>query len=176
MDLQQWAHKTRTFRKMWGEEGGDADVDDEFAARSFANIGTWIMGQNMFGPIRGPWPYENWRGWWGSNPPYHVPVFVLTHHARALLVMEGGTTFRFVTNGIGSALELARDAAGGSDIRVGGGVSTVRQYLSARLSDEMHLAMAPVFWAPANICLLGSIYLRSGTRVPSGCLRPARRT
>ncbi len=145
MNLHQWAFKTRTFKKMWGEEGGDTDVDDEFAARSFANIGAWIMGRNMFGPIRGPWPDENWKGWWGSNPPYHVPVFVLTHHARAPLVMEGGTTFQFVTNGIESALEQAQDAAGGKDIRVGGGVATIRQCLSARLIDEMHLAMAPVF-------------------------------
>jgi dihydrofolate reductase len=145
MNLHQWAFKTRTFKKMWGQEGGDTDVDDEFAARSFANIGAWIMGRNMFGPIRGPWPDENWKGWWGSNPPYHVPVFVLTHHARAPLVMEGGTTFHFVTNGIESALELAQDAAGGKDIRLGGGVATIRQCLSARLIDEMHLAMAPMF-------------------------------
>lgn len=145
MLLHQWAHKTRTFRKLWGQEGGDTDVDDDFAARSFANIGAWILGRNMFGPIRGPWPDESWKGWWGSNPPYHVPVFVLTHHARAPLVMDGGTTFHFVTSGIESALAQARDAAGGKDIRVGGGVSTIRQYLSARLIDEMHLVVAPVF-------------------------------
>ncbi len=145
MNLHQWAFKTRTFRKMFGQDGGDTDVDDEFAARSFANIGAWIMGRNMFGPIRGNWPDESWKGWWGSNPPYHVPVFVLTHHARAPLVMEGGTTFHFVTGGIQSALRQAQNAAGGKDIRVGGGVSTVRQYLSARLLDEMHLAMVPVF-------------------------------
>jgi dihydrofolate reductase len=145
MSLHQWARKTRTFKKLWGQEGGDTGVDDEFAARSFANIGAWILGRNMFGPIRGPWPDESWKGWWGSNPPYHVPVFVLTHHARAPLVMEGGTTFHFVTDGIESALEQARAAAGGKDVRVGGGVATIRQYLSARLIDEMHLAVAPVF-------------------------------
>jgi dihydrofolate reductase len=145
MDLHQWAFKTRTFRKMFGQEGGEAGVDDEFAARSFENIGAWILGRNMFGPIRGPWPDESWNGWWGSNPPYHVPVFVLTHHARAALVMEGGTTFHFVTDGIQSALRQAQDAAGGKDIRVGGGVSLIRQYLRARLIDEMHLAMAPIF-------------------------------
>lgn len=146
MNLHQWAFKTRTFKKMLhGQEGGDSGVDDEFAAQGFANIGAWILGRNMFGPIRGPWPDENWKGWWGSNPPYHVPVFVLTHHARAPLVMDGGTIFHFVTDGIQSALQQAQDAAGGKDIRVGGGVSTIRQYLSAGLIDEMHLAMVPVF-------------------------------
>ena len=144
-NLHQWAFRTRTFKKMFGQEGGETDVDDEFAARGFENIGAWVMGRNMFGPIRGPWPDENWKGWWGSNPPYHVPVFVLTRHARAPIVMEGGTTFRFVTDGIGSALQQARDAAKGKDIRVGGGISTIRQYLSAGLIDEMHLAISPVF-------------------------------
>ena len=132
MKLHRWAFTTRTFRKMFGQDGGETDVDDEFAARGFANLGAWIMGRNMFGPIRGKWPDESWKGWWGDKPPYHVPVFVLTHHARAPLVMEGGTTFHFVTDGIQSALAQARDAAGDKDVRVGGGVSTVRQYLSGR--------------------------------------------
>jgi dihydrofolate reductase len=145
MDLHQWALRTRTFKKMFGQEGGETDVDDEFAARSFENVGAWIMGRNMFGPIRGPWSDESWKGWWGSNPPYHVPVFVLSHHARAQITMEGGTTFHFVTDGIESALRQARDAAHGKNIRVGGGVSTIRQYLRAGLIDEMHLAMASVF-------------------------------
>ena len=145
MKLHQWAFRTRTFKRMFGQEGGETDVDDEFAARSFENIGAWIMGRNMFGPIRGPWPDESWKGWWGANPPYHVPVFVLTHHARAQITMEGGTTFHFVTDGIESALRQARDAAHGKNIRVGGGVSSIRQYLRAGLIDEMHLAMAPVF-------------------------------
>ncbi len=145
MNLHQWAFKTRTFRKMFGQEGGETDVDDEFAARSFENIGAWIMGRNMFGPIRGPWLDESWKGWWGSNPPYRVPVFVLTHHPRAPIAMEGGTTFRFVTDGIEAAVQQARQAARGKDIRVGGGVSTIRQYLRAGLIDEMHLAMSPVF-------------------------------
>jgi dihydrofolate reductase len=144
MNLHQWFFRTRTFKKMFGQEGGETGVDDEFAARSFANIGAWIMGRNMFGPIRGPWPDESWKGWWGTNPPYHVPVFVLTHHARAPIPMEGGTTFHFVTDGIESALRQARDVAHGKDIRIGGGVSTVRQYLRAGLIDELHLAMAPV--------------------------------
>ena len=143
MDLHQWAFRTRTFKKMFGQEGGETEVDDEFAARSFENVGAWIMGRNMFGPIRGPWPDESWKGWWGSNPPYHVPVFVLTHHARAQITMEGGTTFHFVTDGIESALRQARDAAHGKNIRVGGGVSTIRQYLRAGLIDDLHLAMAP---------------------------------
>ena len=144
MKLHQWAFKTRTFKQMFGQEGGETDVDDGFAARGFLNVGAWIMGRNMFGPIRGKWPDESWRGWWGENPPYHVPVFVLTHHARAPLAMEGGTTFHFVTEGIHTALAQARQAAGEKDIRIGGGISTVRQYLSAGLIDELHLAMAPV--------------------------------
>jgi dihydrofolate reductase len=142
--LHQWAFRTRTFKKMFGQEGGETGVDDEFAARSFEKIGAWIMGRNMFGPIRGPWPDESWKGWWGTNPPYHVPVFVLTHHARAPISMDGGTTFHFVTGSIESALRQARDGAHGKDIRIGGGVSTVRQYLSAGLVDEMHLVMTPV--------------------------------
>jgi dihydrofolate reductase len=145
MNLHQWAFRTRTFKKMFGQEGGETGVDDEFAARSFTDIGAWIMGRNMFGPIRGRWPDESWKGWWGSNPPYRVPVFVLTHHPRAPIAMEGGTTFHFVTDGIESALRQAQAAAGGKDIRIGGGVSTIRQYLRAGLIDEMHLAISPVF-------------------------------
>jgi dihydrofolate reductase len=140
-----WAFKTRTFKTMFGQEGGETDVDDEFAARSFENVGAWIIGRNMFGPVRGLWPDENWKGWWGANPPYHVPVFVLTHYARAPIVMEGGTTFHFITDGIESALRQALDSAKGKDVRIGGGVSTIQQYLRARLIDEMHLAVAPVF-------------------------------
>ena len=144
MNLHQWAFRTRTFKKMFGQTGGETGVDDEFATRSFENIGVWIMGRNMFGPIRGPWPDESWKGWWGSNPPYHVPVFVLTHHERAPLRMKGGTEFRFVTGGIHAALEQAKAAAGGRDVRLGGGVSTIRQYLRERLVDELHLAIRPV--------------------------------
>jgi dihydrofolate reductase len=129
---------------MFGQEGGSNGVDDDYAARSFEGIGAWILGRNMFGPVRGPWPDESWRGWWGDEPPYHCPVFVLTHHARAPLVMQGGTVFHFVTGGMLAALELARAAAGGLDVRLGGGTATVRQYLQAGLVDEMHLAVAPV--------------------------------
>ena len=142
--LHEWAFATRTFRHMFGAEGGSTGTDDEFAARGFRNIGAWILGRNMFGPVRGPWPDEDWKGWWGDNPPYHVPVFVLTHHPRASFTMGGGTTFHFVTDGIHNALERAIDAAGDQDVRLGGGVATIRQYLSAGLIDEMHLAMAPV--------------------------------
>jgi dihydrofolate reductase len=143
-DLHQWMIHTRTFRQMYGNPGGTEDVDDAFAKRSFENIGAWIMGRNMFGPIRGSWPDDSWKGWWGTNPPYHVPVFVLTHHPRAPLTMEGGTTFHFVTGGIREAFARAREAAGEKDIRIGGGVATVRQYLEAGLIDEMHLAISPV--------------------------------
>ena len=144
--LHGWAFSTRTFqRAVFGSEGGSTGtIDDDFAARGFRNIGAWILGRNMFGPVRGPWPDENWRGWWGANPVYHVPVFVLTHHARAPLVMEGGTTFHFVTEGIATALALAREAAKGKDVRIGGGVNVVQQYLRQRLIDEMHVAISPV--------------------------------
>jgi dihydrofolate reductase len=141
--LHQWAFATRTFQKMFGGEGGTTGVDDDFAARGFSNIGAWILGRNMFGPIRGEWPDDNWKGWWGDNPPYHVPVFVLSHHARTSIPMAGGTTFHFVTDGIQAALARAQEAANGQDIRLGGGVATIQQYLRARLIDEMHLAVAP---------------------------------
>lgn len=144
--LHEWLFPTRTLQKiLFGKEGGSTGIDDQFAARGFENIGAWILGRNMFGPVRGPWPDESWRGWWGDNPPYHVPVFVLTHHARPPLVMEGGTVFHFVTEGMEAALQRAMEAAGGRDVRVGGGVATIRQYLSARLIDEMHFAVSPRF-------------------------------
>ncbi len=144
-DLHQWAFPTRTFqRTLFGADGGTTGIDDEFAARGFKNIGAWILGRNMFGPIRGPWPDMSWRGWWGENPPYHVPVFILTHHARPSIEMEGGTTFQFVTGGIHEVLERAREAAGGMDVRIGGGPGTIQQYLRAGLIDEMHIAIAPV--------------------------------
>jgi dihydrofolate reductase len=143
-DLHQWFIPTRTFQRTHGAGDGTTGVDEDFAARGFSNVGAWILGRNMFGPIRGPWPDLDWKGWWGDNPPYHVPVFVLTHHARPPLDMEGDTTFHFVTGGIHEALDLARKAAHGRDVRIGGGVSTVRQYLRAGLIDEMHFAIAPV--------------------------------
>jgi dihydrofolate reductase len=142
--LHGWAFATRTFQKMFGNEGGATGVDDDFAKRGFHNLGAWILGRNMFGPIRGPWPDDAWKGWWGDNPPYHTPVFVLTNHPRESIAMNGGTTFHFVTGGIHAALERATDGANGQDVRVGGGVSTIRQYLQAGLVDEMHLAISPV--------------------------------
>jgi len=142
--LHEWMLPTRSFAQMHGKAGGATGADDEFVARGFVGIGAWIMGRNMFGPIRGPWPNEAWRGWWGKNPPYHTPVFVLTRHARKPLPMEGGTEFRFVTGGIRDALEQAVAAAGRQDVRLGGGVATIREYLEAGLIDEMHLAIAPV--------------------------------
>lgn len=144
--LHEWALATRTFRnRVLGGEGGTTGIDDEFAARGIRDVGAWILGRNMFGPSRGPWPDDEWRGWWGDNPPYHTPVFILTHHARQSIAMDGGTTFHFVTDGIHRALERATDAANGLDIRLGGGVATIRQYLRARLIDEMHLVIAPIF-------------------------------
>jgi dihydrofolate reductase len=142
--LHDWFIPTRTFQQAQGNEEGTTGIDDDFAARGFENVGAWIMGRNMFAPSRGEWPDDGWRGWWGDNPPYHVPVFVLTHHAREPITMEGGTTFHFVTRGIEAALQQARAAAGARDIRIGGGVNTIRQYLQAKLVDELHIAISPV--------------------------------
>jgi len=143
-EMFQWFFHTRTWQRMRGSEEGETGVDDQLAAQGFEGIGASIMGRNMFGPVRGPWPDESWKGWWGEEPPYHTPVFVLTHYPRAPITMKGGTEFRFVTDGIESALEQAKEAAGGQDIRLNGGVSVVRQYLQAGLIDELHLVMSPV--------------------------------
>jgi dihydrofolate reductase len=151
----EWFFPTRTFRAMHDMEGGSVDADDKFATRSMANFGAFILGRNMFGPIRGPWPNDEWKGWWGENPPYHAPTFVLTHHKRDPLVMEGGTTFYFVTGGIDEALSRAKEAAGDKDIKIGGGVSTVRQYLQAGLVDSIHLACSPVFLGRGEALLSG---------------------
>ena len=162
-DLHKWMIGTRTFRKMvLGADDGTADTDDQFAVRSFDNVGAWILGRNMFGPIRGEWPDENWKGWWGDSPPYHVPVFVLTHHKRAPIEMEGGTTFHFVTGGIHDALERAKEAAAGKDVRVGGGVSTIRQYLKEQLIDELHLAVSPVLLGRGEHLFAGLDMLKLG--------------
>jgi len=143
-DLMEWFFHTREWRRIHGQDGGEAGVDNDIATQGFAGIGAWILGRNMFGPVRGPWLDESWQGWWGEEPPFHLPVFVLTHHPRASLAMAGGTEFRFVTAGIHAALEQARDAAGGRDVRLGGGVAAVRQYLAAGLIDELGLAVRPV--------------------------------
>jgi dihydrofolate reductase len=142
--LHQWVFATRTFQQILGRDGGSTGIDNDFAARGFANIGAWILGRNMFGPVRGPWPDDTWKGWWGNNPPYHVPVFVITNHPRPSIEMDGGTVFHFVDDGIHSALKRATEAANGQDVRLGGGVATIRQYLRAALIDEMHLAISPV--------------------------------
>jgi len=142
--LHEWILPTRSFAEMQGSDAGELGTDDDFVARGTTNIGAWILGRNMFGPIRGAWPDDSWQGWWGENPPYHVPVFVLTHHARPAITMAGGTTFHFVTDGIQVALHRAREAASRQDVRLGGGVSAIRQYLQAGLIDEMQIAIAPV--------------------------------
>ena len=162
--LHEWLIPTHTFQQMSGNEGGSTGSDEDFAKRGFENVGAWIMGRNMFGPIRGAWPDENWKGWWGDNPPYHVPVFVLTHHPRAPIAMQGGTTFNFVTDGIRSALERATAAAGGKDVRLGGGVATVREYVRAGLVDEMHLAISPILLGSGEHLLSGIDMLELGYR------------
>jgi len=178
--LMEWLFHTRTWHRMQGKEGGETGVDDTIAADGLAGIGAWILGRNMFGPIRGPWPDTSWKGWWGDEPPYHTPVFVLTHHARPPLKMAGGTEFRFVTEGIEAALQRARDAAGERDIRLGGGVSTIRQYLRAALIDELHLAVRPVLlghgealWAGLDLPALGydCVKQRAGERATHVYLR-----
>jgi dihydrofolate reductase len=163
MALHQWVLDTKTFQKTAGDFAGEliggraprGGIDDDFAARGFENVGAWIIGRNMFAPSRGPWPDDGWKGWWGETPPYHVPVFVLTHHARAPLTMAGGTTFHFVTDGIQAALKRAKEAAAGKDVRLGGGVATVRQYLAAGLIDELHLVIAPALLGRGEHLLAG---------------------
>jgi dihydrofolate reductase len=160
-ELMEWFFQTEVWKRMHGLPGeGEKGIDNGFAERGFQNIGAWILGRNMFGPVRGPWPDESWKGWWGDEPPYHVPVFVLTHHARRPLEMAGGTVFHFVTDGIRAALERARAAAGGRDVRLGGGAATIRQYLQGGLIDEMHLALRPVLLG-AGEHLMGGLDLRS---------------
>jgi dihydrofolate reductase len=172
LSLHQWMFETRTFRKMNGSDGGETGTDDDFVARGFENIGAWIMGRNMFGPIRGPWPDDSWKGWWGDNPPYHTPVFVLTNHAREPLFMQGKNSFYFVTDGIHAALEQAREAAGGKDIRLGGGVATVRQYLQAGQVDKLHLALSPVFLGGGENLLAGLSLPALGYEVTSHVTTP----
>ncbi|RWO21010.1 dihydrofolate reductase family protein [Mesorhizobium sp.] len=162
--LHTWMFGTRSFRNMSGEDGGTTDTDDAFVTRSFENTGAWIMGRNMFGPVRGAWPDDTWKGWWGDNPPYHVPVFVLTHHPREPIVMEGGTIFHFVTDGIHSALEKAKAAADGKDVRLGGGVATIRQYLREKLIDDMHLAISPMLLGSGENLFAGIDMVKLGYR------------
>jgi dihydrofolate reductase len=164
--LHEWLVRTRHFKQTHGAgDGGDIGTDNDFAERMMENVGAWIIGRNMFGPVRGPWPNEDWKGWWGPKPPYGVPVFVLTHHARPILEMEGGTVFHFVTDGIEAALELARAAAGDQDIRLGGGASTVRQYLQAKLVDELHIAVSPILLGAGEPLLAGLDLPKLGYKV-----------
>ena len=161
LDLHRWFFPTRTFQRMHGNGDGKTGVDDDFAARGIEGIGAWILGRNMFAPGRGAWD-ENWKGWWGENPPYHCPVFVLTHYPHASIQMEGGTTFHFVTEGIHAALERAKEGAPGKDVRIGGGPATIRQYLQAGLIDEMHLAISPVLLGSGETLLGGLDLLQLG--------------
>ena len=171
--LHEWFFPTRTFRQMTGEGGGTTGIEEEFAVRGFENIGAWILGRNMFGPVRGDWPDDTWKGWWGDNPPYHVPVFVLTHHSRSPITMEGGTTFHFVTDGIHSALRQAREAANGKDVRVGGGAATIRQYLREGLIDEMHLAISPILLGSGESLFGGIDALKLGYQCAEHVATPA---
>jgi dihydrofolate reductase len=162
--LHDWFIPTRTFQQMVGNaDQGTTGIDDDFVARGFTNIGAWILGRNMFGPIRGTWPDDTWKGWWGDNPPYHCPVFVLTHHPRASITMEGGTTFHFVTGGIHDALRQAKQAAKGQDVRLGGGVAAIR-HLEAKLLDEMHIAISPILLGRGEHLLVGIDTLALGYR------------
>lgn len=163
--LHEWLIATRTFGKLYGDGGGRTGADDEFAARGFDNIGAWILGRNMFGPVRGPWPDDKWKGWWGDDPPYHTHVFVLTNHARAPITMDGGTTFHFVTDGIDAALQLATSAAKGQDIRLGGGVATIHQYLRAGLVDEMHIAITPALLGSGEHLFAGIDMVKLGYKL-----------
>lgn len=173
--LHQWFFPTRVFQKMHGDAGADGTtgVDNDFAERGFKGIGAWILGRNMFGPVRGEWPDEGWKGWWGDSPPYHTDVFVLTHHPRNSLQMEGGTTFHFVTDGIHAALERAKASAGDLDVRVGGGPATIRQYLQAGLVDEMHLAVSPVILGSGESLLAGIDLVKLGYRCTEQVTTPA---
>jgi dihydrofolate reductase len=163
-ELFEWFFSTRTWKQMHGEEDGSTGVDNEWAQRGMENVGAWILGRNMFGPVRGPWPDDSWRGWWGDEPPYHVPVFVLTHHPRKSLEMKGGTTFHFVTNGIDAALQQAKDTAKDKDVRIGGGAATIQQFLRARLVDELHLAFRPILMGSGENLLAGVDLVQLGYR------------
>lgn len=164
-DLHTWFYPTRTFRAMIGQDGGTTGPDDDFARASTEGFGAVILGRNMFGPIRGAWPDEAWQGWWGDNPPFHAPVFVLTHHARPSIELEGGTTFHFVTEGIDAALARAKAAAGELDVKISGGVSTIRQYLLAGAIDELHLVLSPVLLGSGEALFAGIDLPRLGYRV-----------
>ncbi len=172
-NLHQWFIPTRTFQKMHAHGDGTTGVDNDFAERGFNRIGAWILGRNMFGPIRGAWPDDQWKGWWGDNPPYHTQVFVLTHHPRASVQMDGGTTFHFVTDGIHAALKRARAAADGLDVRLGGGAATIRQYLQAGLVDQLHIAISPVVLGSGESLFAGLNLLKLGYKCTEHVTSPA---
>jgi dihydrofolate reductase len=163
-ELFEWFFPTRTFRQMQGSEGGSTGADNDWAQRGMENVGAWILGRNMFGPVRGPWPDDSWKGWWGEEPPYHVPTFVLTHHSRDPVEMKGGTTFHFVTDGIHAALQRAKEAAKDKDVRIGGGVATIKQYLRAGLIDELHLAIRPILMGSGENLFAGLDMAQLGYR------------
>ena len=163
-ELFEWFFSTRTWKQMHGVEGGSTGIDDEWARRGMENVGAWILGRNMFGPVRGPWPNESWKGWWGEEPPYHVPTFVLTHHPRKPIEMKGGTIFHFITDGIHAALQRAKDAAAEKDIRIGGGAATIQQFLRARLIDELHLVFRPILMGSGEILFAGIDMVALGYR------------
>lgn len=173
LGLHEWFFPTRAFQKMHGSGDGTTGIDNDFAERGFDRIGAWILGRHMFGPIRGAWPDDKWKGWWGDNPPYHASVFILTHHPRASIQMEGGTTFHFVTDGIQAALKRAREAAGGLDVRVGGGPATIRQYLQAGLIDQLHIAVSPVILGSGENLLAGIDLPKLGYKVTERVTTPA---
>jgi dihydrofolate reductase len=172
-ELHNWFFPTRAFQKMHGKDDGTTGVDNDFAERGFDGIGAWIMGRNMFGPIRGPWPDDKWKGWWGDDPPYHTQVFVLTHYPRASIQMEGDTTFHFVTDGIDAALQRAREAAGGLDVRLGGGAATIRQYLQTGLVDQLHIAVAPIVLGSGESPFAGIDLLKLGYKCTEHVTSPA---
>ncbi|MDB6151700.1 MAG: bifunctional deaminase-reductase domain protein [Chthoniobacteraceae bacterium] len=172
-NLHQWFFPTRAFQKMVGKDGGTTGVDNDFAERGFDGIGASILGRNMFGPIRGAWPDDEWKGWWGEDPPYHSQVFVLTHHPRASIQMEGGTTFHFVTEGIHVALERAGEAACGLDVRLGGGAATIRQYLQAGLVDELHIAVSPIILGSGEPLFAGLDLAKLGYKLTEHVTTPA---
>jgi dihydrofolate reductase len=163
-ELFEWFFPTRTFRQMQGSEGGSTGADNDWAQRGMENVGAWILGRNMFGPVRGPWPDDSWKGWWGEEPPYHVPTFVLTHHSRDPVEMKGGTTFHFVTDGIHAALQRAKEAAKDKDVRIGGGVATIKQYLRAGPIDELHLAIRPILMGSGENLFAGLDMAQLGYR------------
>ena len=173
LNLHQWFFPTRIFQKMHGKGDGTTGIDNDFAERGFDGIGAWILGRNMFGPIRGAWPDDKWKGWWGDTPPYHTQVFVLTHYPRASIQMDGGTTFHFITDGIDAALKRAQEAAGGLDIRLGGGAATIRQYLQAGLVDQLHIAVSPVVLGSGESLFAGIDLLKLGYKVTEHVAGPA---